>query len=157
MSRQALVDYGNFEQVIADEMTAGLILHGITLLRTGSSYVEADQIILNPADWEIVLKYAATTGELVVSPTPTSAQPMQLWGVPVTVTSQLSAGVGLVANLAQNSVVFSRESTQLFVDPYGLATSNMVRGLIGVNGFAVEQRPYLLLRRTSTGPTVLEE
>jgi len=168
VSREALADYGNFEQVVADEMTAGLILQenaqilagdgiatnltgltatsgiqvytlaaaearilsilrGVTMLRTGTSFVDADRIVLNPSDWEIVLKSSATTGELLVSPTPTSGTPMSLWGVPVTVTSQLTAGTALVANLAQSSVVFSRESAQLFVDPYGLATSNMIR------------------------------
>jgi HK97 family phage major capsid protein len=168
VSREALADFGSFEQVVANEMTAGVILqenaqvlsgdglgtnlvgltgtsgiqvytpaaaearilsilHGITLLRTGSSFVEADRIILNPTDWEIVLKYAATTGELVVSPTPTSATAMSLWGTPVTVTSQQPAGQAIVANLAASSVIFSREPVQLYVDVFGLMTSNMIR------------------------------
>jgi len=192
VSREALQDFGSFEQVVANEMSAGVvlqenaqvlsgdgigtnlvgltatsgiqtyapvaaearilsILHGITLLRTGSSFVDADRIILNPTDWEIVLKYAATTGELVVSPTPTSAQPMQLWGVPVTVTSQLTAGTAIVANLAQSSVIFSREPVQLFVDPYGLATSNMIRILAEERLALGVTRPTAVVRITFNG------
>jgi hypothetical protein len=192
VSREALADFGTFEQVVANEMTAGVvlqenaqilsgdgtgtnlvgltatsgiqtyapvaaearilsILHGITLLRTGSSFVDADRIILNPTDWEIVLKYAATTGELVVSPTPQSAAVMSLWGVPVTVTSQLTAGTAIVANLAESSVVFSREPVQIFVDPYGLATVNMLRILAELRLALGVTRPSAVVRISFNG------
>jgi len=103
------------------------ILHGITLLRSGTSFLEADRIFVNPADWEIVLKTPTTTGELIVSATPALGQPLSLWGVPVTVTSQVAAGTGIVANLAASTVVFSREPAKLFVDPYSASTSNLIK------------------------------
>jgi HK97 family phage major capsid protein len=194
VSREALQDFGTFEQVLANEMTQGVvlqenaqiiggdglgtnlvgltavsgiqtyapvaaearilsILHGITLLRTGSSFVEADRIILHPNDWEIVLKYAATTGELIVSPTPQSAQGMSLWGVPVTVTSQLSAGTAIVANLAESSVIFSREPVQIYVDVFGLMTSNMIR-LVAEERLALGvTRPSAVVRISFNGTT----
>ena len=192
VSSEALADYANFQQVVQDEMTAGLILqenaqilsgdgtgtnltgltvtsgilayapgaaeqrllsilHGITLLRSGSSFTEADRIMLNPSDWEIVLKSADTTGELMVSPVPTSTTPMSLWGVPVTVTSQVTAGTGIVANLAAGAVVFSREPARLFIDPYGLSTSNMVRILAEERLALGVTRPSAIVKITFNG------
>ncbi len=168
VSSEALADYGNFQQVVQDEMIAGIvlaenaqiisgdgagtnltglvnttgiqtyapvaaearllsILHGVAMLRSGTSYLDADRIILNPADWELVLRTPASTGELIVSHDPAAGPVLSLWGVPVTVTSQITAGTGIVANLAASTVVFSREPAKLFVDPYSASTNNLVK------------------------------
>jgi len=112
----------------AAEMRLKSILHAETLLRTGTSYVdEPDVVILNPSDWEKVQLTAATTGELLVSPTPTTETVDSLWGVPVVQTAQIAAGTALVASLKGGTVCFSRQPPMLMVDPYSQSSRNMVR------------------------------
>lgn len=94
----------------------------------------------------------ATTGELVVSPSPTAAQPLSLWGVPILVSSQVASGVAVVANLPAAAVVFSREPAKLFVDPYGLSTTNMVR-IVAEERLALGVvRPSAIVRVAFNGP-----
>lgn len=168
VTTEALADYANFEQVVRDELTAGLvnvenvqllsgsgtapairgllnvtgiqvyapaaaeerylsILRGITMLRTGTSYTEPDVILLHPSDMEKVLTAKDTTNGLIVSPNPSGAAASSLWGVPIVVTTGLTAGTGIVANLAEGSVVFSREAPRIMVDPYSQSANNLVR------------------------------
>jgi len=136
---------------VAAEQRLLSILHGITLLRSGTSFLEADRIFVNPADWEIILKTPTTTGELIVSATPALGQPLSLWGVPVTVTSQVAAGTGIVANLAASTVVFSREPAKLFVDPYSASTNNLVKVIAEERLALGVTRPSGIVRITYNG------
>lgn len=169
VSKEALDDFANFEQVVTEELVAGLIhaengqvlagdgtapnisglldaavqtyapagaearylsiLHAATLLRTGTSYVEPDTVLLHPNDWEVVVKTASTaTGELLIAGgSVTAGVAPELWGTPVVLTTAVTAGTAVVANLAEAAVVFQREAPTIFVDPYGQAEKNMVR------------------------------
>ena len=59
-----------------------------------------------------------------MTPNPSTGAVMSLWGVSVTVTFQIAAGTILAGNFAAATVVFSREQAKLFVDPFGLSTTN---------------------------------
>jgi HK97 family phage major capsid protein len=84
-------------------------------------------VLLNPSDWEKVAKTVDTTGQHVVTPDPTGTGPGSLWGVPMVLTTGLTAGTGLVANLADAALVFEREPATIKVDPYSQSVNNVVR------------------------------
>jgi HK97 family phage major capsid protein len=166
--KEALDDFPSFEQIVRDEMTAGVIntensqlaagdgtgtnltgltaasgiqtyapgsaeartlsiLHAITMIRTGTAFLEADAVILNPADWEIVQKWTNTAGDLLTASSVAAATERKVWGVPVILTTGMTAGTALVAALAASTVVFQRELPNVFVDPYSASTNNLVK------------------------------
>lgn len=119
------------------------ILHATTLLRTGTSFVEPDAILLHPTDWEIIRRTPSTTAELVVQTDPTASAPVTLWGVPVIVTTGLTAGTAIVASLSQGTVVFEREPVRVMIDPYSQSKNNLVR-------FIAEERLALGVTRPTS-------
>lgn len=103
------------------------ILHAITMLRTGTAFLEADTVVLHPTDWEIIQTYATSTGDFLVATAVVDATARSLFGVPVVVTTGIASGTGLVGALAASTVVFQREMPSVFVDPYSASTSNLVK------------------------------
>lgn len=93
------------------------IRDAITNLRNGAAYAVPDAIIMNPTDVGTTPEYAASTGELVVSPNPTANQPLAFWGVPVLQTSQIAAGTALIGAFAKSTVNYVNEAPTLKVDP----------------------------------------
>jgi len=108
------------------EARALSLLKGQTMLRTGSAFSEATAIVLNPVDWELVRRWSSTTNELIVGDA-TDVAPETLWGVPVIVTTGMTAGTALVADLAGSVVGFLREAPKVLLDPFSASTKNMVR------------------------------
>lgn len=133
------------------EDRAKSIRHAITLLRNGSSFAEADLIIMNPADAEIfdLTNYASAGLHAVMdndSPGGSAAvagsPSRQAWGARIVETSQITSGTALVMNAADAAVTFLREPPTVFVDPYSKSAFNEVR-------FICEERIGLGLLRPS--------
>jgi HK97 family phage major capsid protein len=83
--------------------------------------------VLHPTDYEILMATAASTAELIVSPDPTQAGAQTIWGVRLVVSSQITSGVALVANLAIAAKAFIRQAPTLTLDPFTLSANNLVR------------------------------
>lgn len=130
------------------------LLRALTMLRTGPAYAAADAIVLHPDDWEIVVVTASQgSGEFLVTADPTRSPATTLWGVPVTVTSQIPAGTALVANMARGAVVFTREVPTVKVDPYSQSANNLVRFICEERLALGVTRPAALAAVTFNGTT----
>ena len=118
------------------------------MLRTGSTFSEPDVILIHPSDWEKVASTVATTGELVVTPDPTGHGPGQPWGVPMVLTTGLTTGTGIVANLSDAAVIFEREPATIKVDPYSQSVNNVVRFISEERLALGAPRPAAIVRVT---------
>lgn len=134
------------------EARALSILHAQTMLRTGSGFLEADTVVAHPTDWEIVQKWASTTGELITGD-PGQATARNLWGVNLIITTGITAGTGLVANLAASTVAFLREAPTVMVDPYSASTNNIVKFIAEERLALGVLRPTGLVKITYNGTT----
>lgn len=99
----------------------------IVSLRTGASFVEPDAVLLNPVDsGKIRVVKAVGSGEYFAG-SPFESGPPSIWGIKVVQTTAIAAGTAVVGNFAEGGVMFVREGLNIRVDPYTLATSNVVR------------------------------
>jgi HK97 family phage major capsid protein len=121
------------------------------MLRAGASYVDADVVVMNPADTQLFDLANDTTAGLHAVPNLQASPAGTAWGVPIVVTTGIASGTALVANLGQAATLYVREAPRLFVDPYGLATSNMVRILAEERLALAVSRPTAVLRITFNG------
>lgn len=85
-------------------------------LRTGADYTEPDVVVLHPDDYSQMATVKDTTGRYIAGD-PLTGGPPTLWGFRVLLTTQLTAGTGMVANLAQAAIAFIRQ--QLTVEANG--------------------------------------
>lgn len=127
--------------------------HAIALLRTGGAYTKPDTIVMHPSDVETMQKMVTSQGALVVSPNPLASQQSTAWGIDIIETSQIASGTALVANLASSTVAFVREGSKLVIDPYSLATSNIVRAIVEERFVVGVTRPQGLCKVTFVGTT----
>lgn len=124
-SRQLLVGDGTGTNLTGLANTTGIltrakgadtqidaIAKGATDLRTGASYIEPDCIIMNPANFETVRLAKTTTGEYYAGG-PFAAQAQNIFGIKTVLTTQMTIGVALVANLASAAMVYLREAPRL--------------------------------------------
>lgn len=81
----------------------------MTDLRTGSTFLEPDTIIMHPTDFQTIrLAKASGSGEYLASD-PLSVQLNNVWGIKTLVTTKQPAGTLLVANLASAAKAYIRE------------------------------------------------
>jgi len=85
-------------------------------LRTGTSFVEPDGIVMHPNTYGIVRLTKDTQGRYLAGD-PMTGGPTSLWGIPVVTTTQIAAGSALVANFAAGTRVWLREGPRLEVNP----------------------------------------
>lgn len=100
------------------ESNLDVLFDATTDLRTGSSFVEPEVIVMNPANFGSVRKARDANG-VYLTGNPMSPPPFSLWGSRVLVTNRIAAGTALVANLKESSVAYLREAARLEVNGYG--------------------------------------
>jgi|GEM_PF-4777315 len=96
-------------------------------LRSGDSFVDADTIVLNPADALVFDLSNDTANGLHAVDTLAGGPAATAWGARIVVTTAIAAGTALVMNAAEAGVVFVRQPPTITVDPYSRSTANMVR------------------------------
>lgn len=79
---------------------------GITKVRF-TGFFEPDGVVVNPNNWQTMRLHTTTTGEYIWGP-PSAQGPETLWGLPVVVTSNISANTGLVGAFALGAQLFYR-------------------------------------------------
>lgn len=100
------------------ESNLDVLFDATTDLRTGSSFVEPDVIVMHPNNFGSVRKSKDANGAYITGD-PMGAPPFVLWGAKVLVTNRIAAGTSLVANLKESSVAYLREPARLEVNGYG--------------------------------------
>ncbi len=93
----------------------------MTDVRTGSSFLEPDLVIMHPTDFlTIRLAKASGSGEYLASD-PLSSQSNNIWGIPTKVTTKQPVGTALVGNMAASTKVYVREAPRLETSRGGAA------------------------------------
>lgn len=93
-------------QAKAADPTPDAVHKAMTKVWTGS-YLPADAVVMNPADWEEV-RLLRTTDGIYIWGSPSEAGPARIWGLNVTLTTALAAGTGLVGAFRAGGQVFRR-------------------------------------------------
>ncbi|MGC4933861.1 phage major capsid protein [Gordonia sp. DT30] len=126
------------------EIGIDAIERGITLLRTGASFAEADLIVANPTTFSALRRSKDGTGRYYLNPDPTADEASKLWGIDVVLTTQCPAGKVLIADTSATSL-FVREGISVRMGPYGAGdfTSNKTT-------FIVEERLALGVTKPSS-------
>lgn len=94
------------------------ILKAIVKLRTGASFAAADGIVIHPNDWqETVLEKDSQLRYLVGDPMDPAV--LNLWGLPVKLTTDITEGTALVGAFREAGEVFWRMTPRIDVNAMG--------------------------------------
>ena len=111
-------------------------------LRVGSSFTEADGLVMNPSDFSALRLAKDSQGRYLLGPA-TEGEPATLWGKPVVVTTDIAAKTVLVGNFAEGGSVLYRQGITIETQSAGTDwTSNITR-------FRAETRLALAIYRPS--------
>lgn len=140
--------------VIADQTTpADQLLAGIAYL--ASLGYPATGIVMNPLDWASLQSQKLATGAYLLGGPPASFPPNSLWGIPIVMTSAMTAGNFLIGNFNLGATLFDRESAN--VDIAFENEDDFVRNMVTIR--AEERlalavwRPTAFVKSTITFPT----
>lgn len=97
----------------AGELAADQILSGITNVLMADG--EADGVIMNPLDWQGVLKAKADGDGHYYSGGPFSMTPQVLWGVPLIPSRAIPQGMALVGDFMIGAQLFIREGVNVLM------------------------------------------
>jgi HK97 family phage major capsid protein len=78
-------------------------------LRSGSSFVEPELIILNPATFSKIRRSKDNQNRYLLNPDPSAEEARNIFGIPVLTTTTLAAGTAVVANFTEAAQVFIRQ------------------------------------------------
>ena len=117
------------------------IEQSIALLRTGPALAEPDLAIFNPSTWSAIRREKNLQGAYYAQPDPTSGEPDTVWGVPVVVTTQVTAGDGILVDTTKFGRVAVREVLGLRI---GYSSDDFVRNIVRT---VAEERLALCVER----------
>lgn len=103
----------------SSEIGIDAVERGITLLRTGSAYGDADLLVMHPATFSALRRSKDAQGRFYLNPDPTADEATKLWGLDVCLTTQMTAGKCLIADTKQAAKLFVREGISVKMGPYG--------------------------------------
>jgi HK97 family phage major capsid protein len=89
------------------------LLRAVTTLRTGSSFVEPDRVVLHPDDFSDIRSMKDGQGNYLLQADPAVDAPLSIWGVPVTMTTDLAVGTCLLGNFAGGARLYARQAPTL--------------------------------------------
>jgi HK97 family phage major capsid protein len=114
---------------------------GMTLIWTGSFFVP-DGLLLHPADWEEI-RLLRTADGIYIWGSPQDPGTPRIWGVPITQTTAISEGTGLLGNFKQGATVYRRQGLTMKVSDShaALFVSNTVAILVEERLALVPFRP----------------
>ena len=112
-------------------------------LRLGASFVEPDGIVMHPTDWGALRRLKDSQGRYYLAPQPNNAAALELWGVPVKLTSTIAQGTALVGSFAEACAVGVRDGLRVEVGTDGSDFVNNTRKI------RAEERLALMVPRPS--------
>lgn len=123
------------------------VLKARTDVRTGSTFSEADLIIMHPTDAQTCLLYKDSNGQyLAGSPLQQNALP-ELWGMSLVQTTQCPAGTSVVMNSQLGAHLYIREAPRFECNMFGgLAATDFATDTVA---FRAEERIALATPRPS--------
>jgi HK97 family phage major capsid protein len=98
---------------VADYTALDAVEESIEQLRSGPALAEPDLFVISPSSWSALRRVKDTLNRYMLSPDPTSAEAMQLWGVPVLVTTQCNPGDGFLIDTTKMGHVIVRKGSSL--------------------------------------------
>lgn len=102
------------------------LVEAIAHLRT-AGVCEATGVVLHPQDWKSIQIAASEEIALVATFDQVGSPRLNLWGLPVHITTGIPVGTAVVADFVRSGIVFSREQPRILVDPYSQSKHNLVR------------------------------
>jgi HK97 family phage major capsid protein len=133
-----------FRDVTTPEPRLETIHRAITRLRTGDAKCDPSVIILNPVDYEQALfEKASGSGEYLAG-NPLGMDTPSLWNVPVALTTDMTEGTGIVANLPLAARLHWRETPIFEVHPGGGGEAEWIANMTLVRA---EERFVLTVER----------
>lgn len=117
-----------------------VVQRAATQLRNGPAKCSPDGIVLNPADWETVVTAKDSYGRYLLGEPGMMTTP-NMWGVPVILTTQQTAGTAIVANFGQLGAIHWRQALTL-ESSYGTAGFEH-----GTTSIRAEERLGLIVAR----------
>lgn len=102
------------------------LVEAIAHLRT-AGLAEATGVVLHPQDWKSIQIAASEEIALVATFDQVGSPRLNLWGLPVHITTGIPQGAAVVADFARSGIVFSREQPRVIVDPFSQSKYNLVR------------------------------
>jgi hypothetical protein len=87
-------------------------------LRVGTSFAEADGVVLHPNDWSGMVTAKDTTGTYILGDPMAGTRP-SLWGLPVTLTTQITEGTALIGSFKEAAEMFVRWAPRIEVANQG--------------------------------------
>lgn len=95
------------------------LARGDAALRTGAAFCEPTLRIMHPNDYVDTLLEKDQTMGTYLAGDPTSSQHIDFWGVPTVVTTDMTEGTAIVANLALAAKIYWREDATFEAHPNG--------------------------------------
>lgn len=89
------------------------LFKAMTLVRTTGA-AEPDAVIMNPTDWQS-LRLARTADGVYILGNPSDAGQMQVWGLPVRLSPQITQGTALVGAFRAHSAIWSNGGIEITV------------------------------------------
>lgn len=123
------------------DSNADAILKQMVIIQTAVSQ-PCSAAILHPTNWESLLLSKTTAGDYLYSGPAALPSPPRLWGLPVAVTTAITAGVAVVGAFATAATIFRRGGIQ--VDASNSHADFFVRNLVAIRA---EERLALVIRR----------
>ncbi|WP_322860108.1 phage major capsid protein [Mycobacterium europaeum] len=113
----------------------------IAIMRTGAALAEPNLFVLHPNTWSAMRRTKDGYGRYLVAADPTKDEANQLWGVEVLVTTEQTAGTGLLIDTLKFGKVLVREGLSLMT---GTNNDDFTRNLVR---FVGEERLALAVER----------
>jgi HK97 family phage major capsid protein len=128
-------------QAKGGDPTPDAIHKAMTLIWTGAFFVP-DNLVLHPADWEEI-RLLRTVDGIYIWGSPQDPGTPRIWGVPITQTTAIAEGTGLLGNFSQGATVYRRQGLVMKVSDShaALFISNTVAILVEERLALVPFRP----------------
>jgi HK97 family phage major capsid protein len=117
------------------------IEEAISELRVGSALAEPDLAIFHPSTWSAIRRTKDTLDRYIVAADPSKTEVNTVWGVNVLVTTQLTAGIGVLMDTSKFGRVHVREPIGVRV---GFANDDFVKNIVR---YVAEERIALAVER----------
>jgi len=93
------------------------LMKAITAIRNGAAYADATAIVMHPTDYQATVLEKDTQGRYIAGD-PRNIPTHELWGVPVTVTTQIATGTALVGAFPAGAEALIRWGVRLEVNGF---------------------------------------
>lgn len=119
MNDAAINDIGQIASGTSPTDLPGAMIDHIRAAKTQlqvNEYYNVNGLVMNPVDWQTLETAKATDGHyLLVSNAATSAEPSEVWRIPVVITNAMAVGEFLIGDWTMGAKIYDRESVSIRV------------------------------------------